>query len=564
MKKVIFTFLASLCLGIKVSQSQDATRISLNTQMSIFTADIAYYGNTTVIGYNILGGLNAKKFGLFLIDNTHTISNSKFYSINGNDINIIKILPLAINNNKLHVLAAYKESGERSSPVIIEINASTGGINWAKKLIIPSISSYTSFFPQDISISTSNSEIKILATGTKSSGTPISEILILDFNLSTFGYTINYLHDPNHLNAVFSKTSFIKSAHYSTETHATNVGLSGIVTYSSTSKGFVYEKDVLNNEYYKTFFLDNQNTIGFQVNGSHDPDPSLDICIQNTDKKIALHKPIDIINPTLTWTKFYNNTDQNFWLTNFGQGRKSSQAHSQNYFIGYYEPQVWGQSDGYGFLRINSINGIKDQNFYWDLNLDITSPLTSYYNYYTDICSILAPGALSFGQNGYLYLIEKKLADSPDPLCTTEIPFTETTGNLLVEDHTMSRNTVSPFIATDVTLIVSDITAQSEIICSDILGRSSNALLPKPGNLNNIQIVTSPARSIITSNVGNIKRATMFSTDGQLIAMQTYSQGKSVSLNFIKPLLPGIYIAKVNLDNGSIVTQKFFIGQYFR
>lgn len=342
------------------------------------------------------------------------------------------------------------------------------------------MSSYDLFTPTDILYN--GSVIKILAKTTKywpNTGVPKTTIVLIELNPTTFAYQINELFDSAHLSTVFDAVSFIRTFHYGTLMQGNNLAISGIVTDPSNhfKRSFIYEKNSLGVEYFKTFLLNNQDTYGFQVNGYH-ADASITFCMSNFGNNIAIHKPMDLYNTTSSYTQFYLNNDNNLWITNHGHGMKLS-SNFNDFFVGQYnlnsQPPL-----GYAYIRYDNNSGLVNQNFYYNISLDDYSPIRSFYDYYSDNSAFVSSGLQYSNSIPYIYLINKQLSGLQDN-CSYNFPLEITTrGRLTETNETMTTDTILSLNSDIIDVLVNDVLTELVQPCNDNFS-GEGLLLRDPG-----------------------------------------------------------------------------------
>lgn len=474
--KHILVFLIIFLNLYSISFSQGIKKIELNTGYQVVPEDIIQ-GNPKTIGYTIYT-TNFLKFGVFDIDNSNIVTNSKSYEVNNVNIELVK-LGVEVQNwhiNSRFLLARYMDQWGKWSPVIVETNSSNGSVNWAKKITIPNLNTYNDFSPVDFVIGLN--EIRILCVGnnytTGGITTPISSLFVINFDLNSYNYTIEQLYDPNNLTNVYTEVSFIKNYHLSSLLYG-HLSISGLqhVHQTNTYHGFIYEEDVFSNQYFKSFILNHKSTVGFQVNG-FDANQCIHVSIQNSDNEVTFYKPIDLINTFSTWKTDYKDTDLRFFLSNYGHGVKETNIQFNDYFVGLYNPNS-NIDNGYGFIRIDVNNGLIDQKFYYDSKVETLFNMTNSYADGIDEYGILSPAPQLLSSWPYLYLLIKNLSSAPTP-CNFEMRFDQIHNILIEQSQSVVKFHSGPFISTSLNVIELNVPVNVIDLCTDPINDNGGGL----------------------------------------------------------------------------------------
>jgi len=582
MKRII-TICIITNIFIASAYSQDVKKITLATGTEVKPMDVISvdeWSNNRAVGYIVLNGNNYSHFGMFLIDNSNTITNSKIYSITNHIIYLEKICWSTFHGTEIYALAAYQESSNKLIPMVIEIDKATGTVNWAKKLNIPNIDEYSAFYPYDICFS--GGGLKILCTGKPNSGSIYAKLQVIDFDLSTYNFQITELYDPNNLNVEFQQLSFIKTVltgHflYGFEGMRGDIAISGIeyVPATSVRKGFIYQYVTPYSSppytMYQTYQLNGKLTSGFQVNATNDGEPytpsggGIYACIENSDHELSIFTPYDYYNSTVTRQKDYTNTDGRFQVTGYGHPTDLFYNISNDFFVGYY-----GITDpnGYGYLRYDLVSGSINQNYYYDTKLDSWDFQRNTFSDYTDLTSMVCKAPIASAGTPYLYVISRNISASPDGNCTQTIPLTEDTHTLNVTNETMLASSNGPYTAADISVNVSDVITKKFNICVEY-GRPANSgewenereeenVIKNPVNLNT-QIRLKPTGLTVYSPLKRVKQTSLYSIDGKLIRMDNPSSIHRIEINFSSTLSTGIYVVKVVFEDNSSENKKVFL-----
>lgn len=540
--------------------AQDVTKISM-TSISpgtpIAVSDIAYAGHDATgprkaIGYNFLTQTGTENFGILVIDNSHNVLFNLKFALTNTDVVLLKIIAENAIPTSLYLLIGIRISPFSSlwEPAIVKINNTNGNIIWSKKIDIPNISSFTAFFPKDIFVGTTLEILCETQPLNPSSGTPVSKILKIEFDPSTFSYTSQEFYNSQYLNSYFRLTKFVKNNSRSLSLVG-KLSISGILDNGlSAHKGFIYVKDNNNNEYHKLYTLNNDNTIAIQTNGY---DGHINIALQNAQLEIVLEK---FASGGLL-RKYYKDASSKFIISNSSHGIKGSDINSNDFMIGYYgDPLGISNSNGYGYFRFGHLNNTINQSFWYDLSFPDFSSMNSLYDDISNQCSFVFSAATPLGSSPFIYLSERDLSSSM-PICTNTIGIQEQSYNLSVEDEIMTVIDNSTLYASS-TIDIPSLPVRTSL--SSVCTEQFKAPIK---NYNTVQkkLVIHFSRNMLSINsIGKeIKEVTLFGVNGVILQKRKYTAQSNIEMQFSSALPSGIYLIKTLFSDNSTEIQKKII-----
>jgi hypothetical protein len=568
MKKVLLCFLFISNLQFHTCFSQDITKIGFsNLRNQIITADaIGYAGigsNTSplkAIGYNIPSS-TLMNFGVLVMDKLHNINFNMTYSSPYSNLFVIKITTPNATVTDIYVLVGVQSATNSNvwNPLILKINNTTGNVVWAKTLTIPNPTIYSSCMPKDIVFQSAN-HIQILCEANYQApnpGSPVSDLILCDFNIAAFTFNIQELYNSALLNSYFRNTNFVKTYHWGIYTHNA-ISFYGIMSNGGTDKGFVYMKDVSNVEYYRSYYLNNANTSKIQASAADD-DQYIHLCMQNLNNEILLEKSFYTINGSLSWRKYYIEIGGQFRLSNgAGHGMKNSIINLNDFLIGYHG-QIGDPSylNGYEFIRFNTNTGSITQSYWYDLNMNDYSNMHSLDDDYIDESSFIATGNISVVP--FIYLMEKTLSANPSS-CTNTSSLQEESMNFEEVNEAMTT-IIDPTIygVLSETITTHSVTTTLTTACADQRsfynnGIAENSIFPSPEFI----IHNNSNQIAIKSTKKSIEEINIFSMDGKCVLSKKCGGSKREEF-ILSNISSGLYLVRVGFDDKSIISQEILI-----
>lgn len=558
---LLFSFL------INKTIAQDVTKISMNGLQNgtpIVASDFTFagYANNNIdiikaIGYTAYPFSSNSHLGLISINHDHSINYNYNYLVSNKSLHVAKITCDDWPTVDLYMLAGYRDNfSNKETPLILKINPTSGGVVWSKKLPVPNLNSFQSFSMRDIIYRDYLNKIYVLCEGYYSNpvpGSPETSIFVFELDLNSNNYTIKQLFNPNKLNTKFQQLGFIKNYHWSMQSYD-QLSIYGMMENNSFVRGFIYTKDPLNNEQYKTYELNNVSTMGFQVNG-YDAltPPQINFILQNQNYDFAL-SGLQVSSLNSSWQKFYSDPTMNFTTSNIGHGIKGSDFNNNDFFIGYHgSPFLPGSSNGYGYLRFNTVNGTINQQLWYNLMLNDFAPIHSIYDQGSNQSSFVSSGLTTSGTRPFFYLVERNLSSSTTT-CTDDLRLEQENYILFTENETMTTITDPTTYPSETEAITAQsITTSTREICNDPSQRiieNSNPI-SNPFPLNDEKILFSKNHLQIHSHEKKIRQIELFSIDGKLIKRELLNDANTFSTNFKFQLNDGVYILKILFSNGS-------------